>query len=198
MFCCFNNHYKIEPRIFAVWANILQRVDGSVLWLLGGADTLVENLQREAAARDIAPERLLFGQRLPVEQHLARHKQADLFLDTYYYNAHTTGSDALWAGLPLLTCPGDSFASRVAQSLLQAVGLPELIAADLQAYEDTAVQLAQDQQRLQALKRRLAANRDSSPLFDTQRFVRNLEKAYLEMWRIYQTGEKPRPIEVVE
>lgn len=194
VFCCFNNHYKIEPRIFAVWMDILKRTEDSVLWLLDGADALKRNLHGAARQRGVAPERLVFAPRIAVERHLARHRLADLFLDTYYYNAHTTASDALWAGLPVLTCPGDSFAARVGKSLLHAVGLPELAVADLAAYTETAVRLARNPDELRALKERLAANRQRCPLFDTDRFARDLEKAYLAMWEVHRAGEAPKPI----
>jgi predicted O-linked N-acetylglucosamine transferase (SPINDLY family) len=131
-----------------------------------------------------------------VDQHLARHRQADLFLDTYYYNAHTTASDALYMGLPVLTCPGDSFASRVGQSLVTAAGIPELIVTDLQAYEETAVRLAENPEELNAIKQRLTEQTTTCPLFDTARFVKNLEKAYREIWRRYQAGETPRMITI--
>lgn len=190
VFCCFNNHYKIEPMIFEIWARILSRVPDSVLWLLGGPSALTDNLRKQAQKYDFAPERLVFAQRVPIPQHLARHFNADLFLDTYYYNAHTTASDALWCGLPVITCPGDSFASRVGQSLVTAAGIPELAVTDFAAYEDTAVRLACNPDELRTLKQRLLKQRPSSPLFDTARFVSNLEQGYLEMWRRYKNEDE--------
>ncbi len=176
VFCCFNNSFKITPALFAIWMRLLAKIPGSVLWLLDGPAT--ENLKREAVKAGIGPERLIFAPRLPLPEHLARHRQADLFLDTLPYNAHTTASDALWAGLPLLTCRGETFAGRVAASLLTAVGLPELITSSLEEYEATALALATDAARLAGLREKLAGNRDTAPLFDTDRFARALEDAY--------------------
>jgi predicted O-linked N-acetylglucosamine transferase (SPINDLY family) len=196
VYCCFNANYKIIPSVFDIWMRLLRRVPGSVLWLIETTPGSAENLRREAQERGVAPGRLVFAERAPKPEHLARHGLADLFLDTWPCNAHTTASDALWAGVPLLTCPGEVFASRVAASLLTAVGLPELIAADLGSYEETAVRLAQRPDQLAALRRRLWANRLRRPLFDTGRFVRHLERAYLEMWRIHCAGEAPRTLSV--
>jgi len=192
VFCCFNNSYKLTPRFFDVWTRLLAALPGSVLWLLEDNDLASGNLQREAAARGIAPERLVFAPRLPLAQHLARHRLADLFLDTLPYNAHTTASDALWAGLPVLTCAGDSFAGRVAGSLLHAVGLPELVTDTLQDYETLALALARDPARLAALRQRLAANRATAPLFDSAAYARAIEAAFIRMWELHQTGEAPR------
>ena len=154
------------------------------------------NLRREAAARGIAPERIVFAPRMKHEDHLARHRLADLFLDTLPYNAHTTASDALWAGLPVLTCLGTTFAGRVAASLLQAVGLPELITQSLGDYESLALQLANDATLLAAIKQKLARNRETFPLFDTDRFRRHIEAAYIAMWERYQRGESPSPFAI--
>jgi predicted O-linked N-acetylglucosamine transferase (SPINDLY family) len=194
VFCCFNNHYKIEPMIFDVWTRILKRVPDSVLWLLGGSDTIINNLRQEIGKRDVAPERLIFGEKMSVAQHLARHRQADLFLDTHFYNAHTTASDALYMGVPLITCPGESFASRVGQSLVTAAGLPELAVPDFDIYEDTAVRLANNPEELQMIKRYLIAQRTICPLFDISLFTKNLEQAYHKIWQIYQSGETARKI----
>jgi predicted O-linked N-acetylglucosamine transferase (SPINDLY family) len=177
--------------MFAIWMRLLERVDGSVLWLLADNAAAMRNLRHEAEARGVAPERLVFAPRLKLGDHLARHRLADLFLDTLPCNAHTTASDALWAGLPLVTCLGSSFAGRVAASLLDAVGLPELIARTLDEYETLALALAQDGGRLAALKARLAANRARAPLFDTDRFRRHIESAYETMWQRVQRGEPP-------
>ncbi len=176
---CFNKHYKIERPVFASWMRILAAVPDAVLWLLGGHGE--KALRRAAADAGIDPGRIVFAQKRPKPEHLARHRLADLFLDTRTCNAHTTASDALWAGLPLLAWPGDAFAGRVAPSLLHAVGLPELVMRDGAAYEQTAIELARDPVRLAALRDRLAANRLTTPLFDTPRFARGLEAAYLEM-----------------
>jgi predicted O-linked N-acetylglucosamine transferase (SPINDLY family) len=198
VFCCFNNSYKIEPGIFDVWMRVLARVPGSVLWLLSTGAALEQNLRREAETRGVAGERLVFARPLPKAEHLARHRLADLFLDTYVYNAHTTASDALWAGVPLLTCMGETFASRVAASLLTAVGVPELIVANLEEYERRAVRLAEHPEELRPLRERLAANRTTWPLFDTPRFARNLERAYRAMWQLHAAGRPPELIVVAE
>jgi len=179
VFCCFNNSFKITPPMFALWMRLLAQVPGSVLWLIDGLGT--ENLRREAVKAGIAPERLVFAPKAPLPEHLARHRLADLFLDTLPYNAHTTASDALWAGLPVLTCRGETFAGRVAASLLTAVGLPELIASSREEYEAMALALAADTSRMAELKRKLAGNRDTAPLFDTDRYARNLEDAYRQI-----------------
>jgi len=181
VFCCFNNSYKITPEIFSIWMRLLQAVAGSVLWLYESSPEASVNLKREAARRGVAPERLVFARKLPLPEHLARHRCADLFLDTLPYNAHTTASDALWAGLPVLTCMGTAFAGRVAASLLNAVGLPELITVSLAEYEARALHLATHSETLAALRRKLDSNRLAAPLFDTELFRQNLEAAYLEM-----------------
>jgi predicted O-linked N-acetylglucosamine transferase (SPINDLY family) len=191
VFCSFNNNYKITPTMFAVWMRLLQQVEGSVLWLLEGNQAAPPNLRREAAARGIAPERLVFASRVPQDEHLARHRLADLFLDTLPCNAHTTASDALWAGLPVLTCIGGAFAGRVAGSLLRAVGLPELVTESLPDYEALALRLARDGAQLAALRQKLAAARDTCALFDSARFTRHLEAAYVTMWERCQRGESP-------
>jgi predicted O-linked N-acetylglucosamine transferase (SPINDLY family) len=188
VFCCFNNNYKILPETFDVWMRILKRVPGSVLWLLGDNLAVTDNLRREARARGIAAERLVFAGRLPLAEHLARHHLADLFIDTWPCNAHTTASDALWAGLPVLTRAGRSLASRVAASLLQAISLPELITRSSQHYEDLAVALAQDPSRLQDLHQRLIANRLTQPLFNCERFTRMLELAFEKVMENYWAG----------
>jgi len=196
VFCCFNNNYKIEPAMFGTWMRLLQAVPGSVLWLLQGSAEAEANLRREAGRRGVDAGRLVFAERQPRARHLARHRCADLFLDTLYCNAHTTASDALWAGLPLLTCPGETFAARVAASLLHAVGLPELIADDLAAYENQALALARSPERLGELRNRLDRNRHAAPLFDTPRFARHLEQAFAAMWARWAAGESTAPITV--
>lgn len=198
IFCCFNNSSKLTPRMFDTWMRLLKAVEGSVLWLFHDNEAVIRNLSREALERDVAPERLIFAPRVPVEEHLARQRVADLFLDTLPYNAHTTASDALWAGLPVLTCPGDSFAARVAASLLQAVSLPELIATSLADYENRALALASQPALLAGLRSRLAANRDRCPLFDTQLYCRHLESAYTVMWQRAERGEPPVTFAVPE
>ena len=191
VFACFNNNYKITPEVFDVWMRLLARVEGSVLWLLADNNTAVANLQREAAARGVASERLVFAPRAPLPEHLARHRLADLFLDTLPCNAHTTASDALWAGLPVLTCLGTTFAGRVAASLLTAIGLPELITDSLEAYEVLALRLATQPAQLQDSRRKLNTQRDTSALFDTPQFTAHLEKAYLQMHERHQQGLPP-------
>jgi predicted O-linked N-acetylglucosamine transferase (SPINDLY family) len=196
VFCSFNNHYKITPAMFDVWMRLLQRVEGSVLWLLEGNSTTVANLRREAFARSVAPERLVFAPRCALDEHLARQRLADLFLDTLPCNAHTTASDALWAGLPVLTCLGTTFAGRVAASLLRAAGVPELVTHTLPEYEALALQLARNPDELGRIKRQLGRDRDACALFDSARFVRHLEAAYTQMWQRSQRGEPPASIRV--
>src|SRR6202049_376786 len=171
---------------------LLHQVEGSVLWLLGDNAGAERNLRKEAQRRGIDPSRLVFARRLPLDVHLARHRLADLFLDTLPCNAHTTASDALWAGLPLLTCRGEAFAGRVAASLLNAVGLPELVTHSLDEYERLALKLATDASLLRSIRRKLEQNRLRCPLFDTERFRRHIEAAYLMAWEIWQRGERPR------
>jgi predicted O-linked N-acetylglucosamine transferase (SPINDLY family) len=190
VFCCFNNHYKITPMVFDIWMRLLQQIPGSVLWLLEDNAAAAHNLRREAKDRGVSAERLVFATRTPSDAHLARHRQADLFLDTLPYNAHTTASDALWAGLPVLTCLGTAFPGRVAASLLRAVGLPELVAHSHEEYEERALELASDPHQLRQLRARLG-NRASQPLFDTARFCTHLETAYTTMWQRHQAGLPP-------
>lgn len=194
IFCCFNSPYKIEPTVFAVWMRILKAVPDSVLWLFANHPTAVKNLKAQARQSGIDDSRLVFAEHAPKDQHLARHQLADLFLDTLYYNAHTTASDSLWAGVPVVTCPGNTFASRVAASLLHAVGLPETIVASLAAYEAIAVELATNSAKLQAIRNRLHRQRTSMPLFDTNRFARDVERAYQAMWQRWADGKVPQPI----
>jgi predicted O-linked N-acetylglucosamine transferase (SPINDLY family) len=182
VFCCFNNTHKIAPEMFDVWMRLLARVPGSVLWLLDTGGGASRNLRLQAQRRGIAPERLVFASRLPYPRHLGRLKLADLFLDTLPFNAGTTASDALWAGLPLLTCAGESFAARMGGSLLRAIGLPELITSDLEQYEARAQDLATHESELQTLRQRLEQNRLEFPLFDTDRFRINLESAFTKIW----------------
>ena len=196
VFCCFNQTYKITPDFFGAWMRLLAAVPGSVLWLLADNRWVEDNLRREAAARGVAPDRLVFAPRQSVPDHLARHALADLFLDTFPYNAHTTASDALWMGLPVLTCSGRSFASRVAASLLHAVGLPELITHDLAEYERLALALAREPVRLAAMRHHLEAVRATAPLFDIDRTRREIETAYRLIWELHQRGEAPRTMTI--
>lgn len=190
VFCSFNNCYKIRPEIFDVWMRILNRIDGAVLWLLEASTSCSDNLRREAQKRNVRPERLLFAPRTDPDSHLARHRLADLFLDTLPYNAHTTASDSLWAGLPLLTCSGPAFASRVAASVLTAAGIPELITHSLAEYEDRAVELASDTAQLAAIRGKLTSEQlKRQPMFDTGMMARHMEAAFRTMWERHRRGE---------
>ncbi len=196
VFCCFNNNFKITPETFDGWMRILNRVDGSVLWLLEDNATAASNLRRQAEQRGVVASRLVFAPRMPLPEHLARHRAADLFLDTLPYNAHTTASDSLWAGLPVLTCMGEAFASRVAASLLTAIDLPELIASTQAEYEALAVELANNQPRLKTIREKLERNRLTTALFDSVRFARNIEQAYTQMLARYRDHLAPDHIDV--
>ena len=182
VFCCFNSSHKITPPTFDSWMRILSQAKDSVLWLLDTGPVLQANLKREAQRRGVAGDRLIFAPPLPPPDHLARQALADLFLDTLPYNAHTTASDALWCGVPVLTLKGNSFAGRVAASLNHAIGMDDLIVSTVADYEALAVALARDPVRLASMKARLAANRDGSALFDIERFTRQIEAAYEAMW----------------
>ncbi len=196
VFCAFNGIRKLTPDVFGAWMRILAGVPGSVLWLLSDNEAVASNLRREAAARDVSPDRLIFARAMRQEKHLARYRLADLCLDTLPYGGHTTTSDALWMGCPVLTCAGASFASRVAGSLLHTIGVPELVTGNLAEYEVLAIELACNPERLARLRSTVAANRLTAPLFDTPRFTRSIEGAYREMWRLYQSGEGPREIDL--
>ncbi len=195
-FCSFATHYKIEAVMFDCWTRILKQVPRSVLCLVEGGKGVQHNLQREIINRGVDEKRLFFVNKLPKDEHLARLKLMDLSLDTRIYNGHTTTSDALWAGIPVLTVKGGHFASRVSASILQAMGLPELITHEIGEYEALAVRIATDRALLRELKEKVAANRSTAPLFDTPRFTRNLERAYREMIAIHRRGDAPRLIEV--
>ena len=196
VFCCFNNNYKILPTTFDGWIRILKAVQGSVLWLFQDNIWAVENLKKEAQKQGVDAQRLVFAQRMGLPEHLARHRNADLFLDTLPYNAHTTTSDALWAGLPVLTLTGQSFASRVAASLLNAIGLPELITATQEEYEALAIELAMNPKKLADTKLKLASNRLTAPLFDTPLFTKHIEAAYIKMYGRYQNDLQPDHISI--
>jgi predicted O-linked N-acetylglucosamine transferase (SPINDLY family) len=185
VFCCFNNNHKILPTTFIGWMRILKTVKSSVMLLLEDNSWSEVNLKREAEKQGVEASRLIFVKRTSLTEHLARHRQADLFLDTFPYNAHTTASDALWAGLPLLTLMGESFASRVAASLLTAIDLPELITTTQEDYESLAIELATNPAKLKAIKTKLESNRLTAPLFDTPRFTKHLEEAYISMYERY-------------
>ena len=197
VFACFNNSYKFRPHIFEVWMRLLKAVEGSVLWLSEPHASAKRNLAREAQARGVAPERLLFAPFLnDVGDHLARLNLADLFLDTLPCNAHTTASDALFAGVPVLTTPGPTFAGRVAGSLLSAIGVPELVADSLATYEARALELARDPAALRSVRDKVASNRGKLPLFDTTRFTRHLEAAFVGMWERHRRGLPPESFAV--
>ncbi|MWD29390.1 tetratricopeptide repeat protein [Aquicoccus sp. SCR17] len=198
VFCCFNNSYKIGPAEFDIWMRLLRRVKGSVLWLLQANAPMVENLRREAGARGVDPGRLVFAPKAPQDVHLARHRHADLFLDTFRYNAHTTASDALWAGLPLVTMAGRQFAARVGASVLRAAGLPELITTSAKDYEALCLDLARRPGRLAELRARLAEQRATAPLFDTRGYTRTFEAALDEVLHLHRRGEPPRDIHLSE
>ena len=191
VFCCFNSNYKITPEVFNSWVRILRAVEGSVLWLFEDNQGASFNLRKEAEARGLDSNRLIFAQRMQLSEHLARHKLADLFLDTNPCNAHTTASDALWTGLPVLTWMGESFASRVTGSLLNALDLPELITTCQEDYEYLAIDLVTNSQKLKAIKDKLNSNRLSERLFDTPLFSKHLEAAYIKIFEKYQTDSIP-------
>jgi protein O-GlcNAc transferase len=190
VFCSFNNPHKITPEMFDIWMRLLSKIENSVMWMYGTKAVLF-NLRREAERRGVARERMIGAPRKPFAQHLARLRQADLFLDTLPYGAHTTANDALWAGLPVLTCLGESFAGRVGASLLSAIGLPELITQSLDDYETMAAKLAADHTLLGSIRAKLARNRDTLPLFDTRRSTQHIEEAFKTMWERYQHGKSP-------
>jgi len=196
VFCSFNNGYKITPAVFDVWMRLLGQVEGSVLWLVPDNDAAERNLRREASERGVDPERIIFARSLNYADHLARVRLADLFLDTLPFNAGATASDALWAGLPVVTCSGEAFAARMAGSLLNAIGAPELITRSREEYEARALKLATDREMLTGIRAKLNRNRQSFPLFDTDRFRAHIEAAYTTMWERTQRGEPPESFAV--
>ncbi len=196
VFACFNNTFKVTPPVFAAWMEILARTPGSVLWLYEGNPFVAANLRAHAQAAGVQAQRLVFAKPARLEEHLARHGCIDVCLDTSPYGAHTTGADALWAGVPLLTCTGQSWASRVGASLLHAVGLPDAIAPDLRAYTELAIALAADPHRLAEWRAHLAGVRDTAPLFDAAAFARGLESAYLTMADTARHGRPPAAFDV--
>jgi predicted O-linked N-acetylglucosamine transferase (SPINDLY family) len=191
VFCSFNNSYKYNPAMFDIWCRLLDARPDSVLWLVADAPEVEVNLHREAGQRGIDAARIIFANRVPYQEHLGRQILADLFLDTLPFNAGTTASDALWAGLPVLTCPGEAFAGRMAGSLLRAAGLPELITHSLEEYEQRALELSGPGSELKDLRGRLQSASRNSALFDTTRFCRHLEAAYREMWKQHLLGFEP-------
>jgi len=196
VFCCFNDNYKITPAAFDIWMRLLHKVPGSVLWLFASNPTALKNLYAEARLRGIGEERIVFASRMELLDHLARHRLADLFLDTFPCNAHTTASDALWAGLPMVTYLDQAFAGRVAAGLLNAVVLPELVARSHAEYESLALELATHPEKLSAIKAKLVQNRETTPLFNTELFAKNIEAAYIKMWEKARAGAAPDHIYV--
>jgi predicted O-linked N-acetylglucosamine transferase (SPINDLY family) len=195
VFCCFNNDYKITPQVFDVWMRLLKKVENSVLWILSEDVNTSKNLKNEATIRGVDFNRIVFAKRIKMNEHLARQKVADLFIDTFPYTGHTTTSDALWVGLPVLTRIGKSFASRVSASLLNAMGLSVLVTSSEKEYEDLAIELATNSPKLKEIKNKLKNNRNTKPLFNTQNFARNIEKAYTLMYERYL---KKLPIKNIE
>lgn len=196
VFCCFNNNFKITPSVFDIWMRLLDRVSGSVLWLLAANERSRSNLRAEAERRGIVADRLVFAPRLPLSDHLMRYRCADVSLDTEFYNGHTTTLDSLWAGTPVITCPGQAFASRVAASALVAAGLPDFVTPSREAYEALAFDLATHPERLCDARGTLLSGAQDSSLFDNRRYARGLESAFIEMWERHCRGEKPDDIRV--
>jgi protein O-GlcNAc transferase len=194
VFCCFNNNYKISPKEFDIWMRLMNKVEGSVLWLLKSNKWAEQNLKRQTEIRGVSAERIIFAERMPQAEHLARQRLADLFLDTFNYNAHTTASDALWAGLPLVTKLGKGFAARVAGSLLNAVGLPELVTETERDYEALIFELAKNPMKLAEIKEKLANNRLTQPLFNTELYTKHLENGYQQAYECYFQGKLPQTI----
>jgi protein O-GlcNAc transferase len=196
--CCFNNSYKISPEIFDIWMRLLKKAPETVLWLLASNELARANLCKEAVARGVDPGRLVFAPLVSFAAHLERHRHADLFLDTLPCNAHTTASDALWGGLPVLTCSGKTFAGRVAGSLLTAIDMPELIAASLEEYEHTALAMTRAPERLRAMRRKIEQKRDVNSLFDLPKLTRAIERAYERMWQRWLAGREPQAFAIVD
>jgi predicted O-linked N-acetylglucosamine transferase (SPINDLY family) len=196
VFCCFNQTYKITPNVFGIWMKILKQVKGSVLWLLEDNLTATNNLKLEANKRDIDVKRIIFARRMKMSDHFARLKVADLFIDTLPYNAHTSASDGLWVGLPFLTLAGDTFTSRVGASMLNAIGLPELITHSENEYKNKAIELATNSILLKEIKKKLEINKLSKPLFDAKLFTKNVESAYKKIYKRYNSNIPTENIEI--
>ena len=195
VFCCFCQNYKITPNIFDIWMKVLKKIEGSVLWLIKDSNEGVKNLKKEAEKRGVNPDKIIFAENMPISEHLARHKMADLFIDTFPCNAHTTCSDALWSGLPVITLMGQSFASRVSGSLLNAVDLNELITTTEKDYEDLIINVAKDSKKLKIIKNKLKNNRITQPLFNTKIYTNKIESAYK---KIYEKYHSDLPLENIE
>ena len=191
VFCCFNHNYKITPREFDIWMRLLSRVEGSVLWLRRSNEWAEVNLKKEAETRGVDPGRLVFAQECTYSEYLARIAKADLFLDTFNYNAGAVANDALWSSLPVLTLQGQSYVARMASSLLTAINLSELIAGTEDDYEQLALDLAGNPEKLESIRTRLNSRRDDSLLFDTEQFTKDIETAYRQMYNRYFTGKNP-------
>ena len=198
VFCCFNKTYKIGFLEFSIWMKVLKKVKNSVLWLLKSNIWAMQNLKLEAKKNGINPERLIFAERTNIAEHLKRHAHADLFLDTFNYNAHTTASDALWSGLPVVTKQGNQFAARVASSLLNSLDLQELITKNTNEYEKLILELALDKNKLLKIKTKLLKNKLAKPLFDTERYTKNFEQGLQKIYESYYSGEKPKDIDVID
>ena len=196
VFCCFNNNYKITSSEFDIWMRLLNKVEGSVLWLRPSNKWAELNIKKEAQKRKVDPERIVFAGKVPMDEHLARHKLADLFIDTFAFNAHSTATEALWAGLPIVTKTGQGFAARVAGSLLNAVGLPELVTESEEAYEALALELATNPEHLADIKVKLEANRLTQPLFNTKQYTNHLENGYQQVYQNYLDGKPPQTTNV--
>jgi protein O-GlcNAc transferase len=196
VFCCFNNNYKISSAEFDIWMRLLNNIKGSVLWLRKSNEISHLNMKKEAAKRNIDPSRLVFADRVPMDEHLARQRLSDLFVDTFAFNAHTTATEALWAGLPVVTKAGQGFAARVAGSLLNAVGLPELVTKTEQDYEALILELATNPTKLAKIKEKLVVNRLTQPLFNTELYTRHLENGYQQAYQNYLDGNSPQTITV--
>jgi predicted O-linked N-acetylglucosamine transferase (SPINDLY family) len=194
--CCFNNSYKFSPAMFDIWMRLLKETSGSVLWLLTASELAESNLRKEALKRGVDPGRLIFAPRVSFAAHIERHRHADLFLDTLPCNAHTTASDALWGGLPVLTVSGSTFAGRVAGSLLRSIGMPELVCSSLEDYEQAALALIRTPERLRAMRLKIEQKRDVNSLFDLPKLTRSIERAYQRMWQCWIAGEGPKAFAV--
>jgi len=198
VFCCFNSLYKLSPEVFSVWMNILKQIPGSLLWLNSASDIIKKNISSEAKSRGVDDERILFAEKLPQDEYMKRFELADLFLDTFYYSAGSTGVSALAAGLPIITFAGDSNASRMAASMLNSAGLPELVCSTIREYEEKALHFARNLEDLKKLKAKLKNNKDSAPLFSPKKMASYLEEAYLKMWENYKAGNPPKNIYIKE
>ncbi|MDA8760806.1 hypothetical protein N9M89_04400 [Amylibacter sp.] len=194
VFCCFNNNYKISPNEFDIWMRLLTKVENSVLWLRQSNQLSNINIKNEAQKRNVDPSRLVFAGKVPMDEHLARQRLADLFVDTFAFNAHTTAAEALWAGLPLVTKLGKGFAARVAGSLLNAVALPELVTETEKDYEALILELATNPTKLAEIKEKLATNRLTQPLFNTELYTKHLENGYQQAYQNYFDGNLPQTI----